>query len=58
MKTTSSKKVSLVSKLEDAKKILNELYLVYPTLNPTYYETQINELNTSFSDILRITPSA
>jgi hypothetical protein len=58
IKTTSSKKISLISKLEDAKKILNELYLVYPTLNPTYYETQINELNKSFSDILRITPSA
>ena len=56
MKTTSSKKISLVSKLEDAKKILNELYLVYPTLNPTYYETQINELNKSFSEILRIMP--
>jgi len=58
MKTTSSKKISLINKLEDAKKILNELYLVYPTLNPAYYETQINELNTSFFNILRITPSA
>ena len=58
MKTTSSKKISLINKLEDAKKILNELYLVYPTLNPAHYETQINELNTSFSDILKITPSA
>lgn len=51
-KTTSSKKVSLVDKLQEAKEKLNELYLQYPHLNPNYEENKIQELNKSFQEII------
>ncbi len=56
-KTTSSKKVSLPEKLEQAKAKLEELYEQYPHLDPTREEEQIAALNASFDAILKGTVS-
>ncbi len=53
-KTTSSKKVSLVDKLNEAKVKLEEFYLQYPYLNPNYEENKIKELNESFLKIIQL----
>ena len=47
-KTTSSKTVPIQQKLEQAKLKLVELYEQYPHLNPSYEDSNVNELNESF----------
>jgi len=51
-KTTSSKKVDLNQKLQDAKVKLQEFYLAYPYLNPDYEKEKIDELQKSFEKII------
>jgi len=53
-KTTSSKKVTLIEKLSEAKVKLQELYLKYPYLNPNYENEKCKELNESFNNILKL----
>jgi hypothetical protein len=55
-KTTSSKKVSLIEKLGEAKAKLQELYLQYPHLNPLSPEKiqKERELAESFHTIIDI----
>jgi hypothetical protein len=50
-KTTSSKSVTLVEKIQDAKQKLSEFYVLYPYLNPTYYEQQMSELIQTYNAI-------
>jgi hypothetical protein len=52
-KTTSSKKVDLTLKLQDAKVKLQEFYLQYPHLNPQFEESKCKELTESFNEIIR-----
>jgi hypothetical protein len=52
-KSTSSKKVSLREKLEQATTKLKELYMAYPYLDPAYEEAQIRGLQASFEDIIK-----
>lgn len=52
-KTTSSKKVDLTQKLQDAKVKLQEFYLQYPHLNPQFEESKCKELTESFNEIIR-----
>jgi hypothetical protein len=53
-KTSSSKKLSLKEKLNQAKEKLEELYIQYPYLNPNINENilKAQELNTSFEEII------
>ena len=51
-KSTSSKDVSLQEKLGQAKAKLEELYQVYPHLDPTREDQQVAALNESFRDII------
>jgi hypothetical protein len=51
-KTTSSKKVDLTQKLNDAKEKLKEFYLQFPYLNPQYEEDKCKELTESFNHIV------
>ena len=51
-KTTSSKKVDLTQKLNDAKEKLKEFYLQFPYLNPQYEEDKCKELTESFNEII------
>jgi len=53
-KSTSSKKVTLLEKLEQAKTKLAEFYIKYPYLNPTYESEKIEELHKSFNAILSL----
>ena len=55
-KTTSSKKISLKQKLEEAKDKLKELYVNYPHLNPFAIEKiqKEQELTNSFNEIIRL----
>lgn len=53
-KSTSSKKVDLPEKLQDAREKLQELYEIYPHLNPKFEEARINALNESFQAIMSI----
>ena len=53
-KTTSSKKVTLIEKLSEAKVKLQELYFKYPYLNPNYENENSKELNESFNNILKL----
>ena len=53
-KSTSSKKISLNEKLEQAKAKLAEFYIKYPYLNPTYESEKIEELHKSFNNILSL----
>ena len=50
-KTTSSKKVDILQKLQDAKVKLQEFYLEYPYLNPDHEKRNIDELQKSFEEI-------
>lgn len=52
LKLSSSKKISLKEKFEEAKEKLNEIYKNYPNLNPYMNEELKLSLNTSFNDIL------
>jgi hypothetical protein len=54
-KTTSSKKVSLADKLAQAKEKLEELYGLYPHLNPEVAESESVALLKSYGAILGIT---
>jgi hypothetical protein len=51
-KTTSSKKVTLQEKLQQAKEKLNEYYEQFPYLNPEYELLKQKELQDSFNAIL------
>jgi hypothetical protein len=55
-KTTSSRKVSLKQKLEDAKEKLKEFYVEHPHINPfnTYKLAQEERLKQSFEEILSL----
>jgi hypothetical protein len=55
-KTSSSKKLSLQQKLEQAKEKLEELYLQYPYLNPITNDIldQAEELTKSFDEIIAL----
>jgi len=53
-KTTSSKKVELTQKLQDAKVKLQEFYLQFPYLNPQFEESRSRELNESFNQIITL----
>ena len=50
-KTTSSKKVDILQKLQDAKEKLKEFYIKFPHLNPEYEIDRSKELNESFHKI-------
>ena len=50
-KTTSSKKVDILQKLQDAKEKLKEFYKQFPHLNPEYEIDKCKELNESFHKI-------
>ena len=54
MKLPSSKKVPLHDKFEEAKQKLNELYVLYPQINPNGNDALILELNTSFEKIIEL----
>ena len=51
-KTTSSKKVDLIQKLQDAKEKLKEFYLQFPHLNPESEKSITAELTKSFNEII------
>ena len=51
-KSTSSKLVSLQEKLDQAKTKLEDLYTLYPHLDPKLEEERIAALDTSFKEIL------
>jgi hypothetical protein len=53
-KTTSSKKVDLPSKLRSAKEKLEELYTIYPYLNPASYEDEYKSLLDSYNMIISL----
>ena len=55
-KTTSSKKVSLRDKLNEAKDMLNDLYIQFPHLNPFRQEKldKEKELQRSFDEIIAL----
>jgi hypothetical protein len=50
-KTTSSKKINIIQKLQDAKEKLKEFYKQFPHLNPEYEIDIFKELNESFHKI-------
>jgi hypothetical protein len=52
-KLSSSKKIPIKDKFEEAKKILNEVYLSYPEINPATDDQLRIELNNSFDEILK-----
>ena len=52
-KLSSSKKIPIKDKFEEAKKILSEIYLSYPEINPTTDDQLRVELNKSFDAILK-----
>ena len=54
-KTTSSKKVELVDKLNQAKAKLEELYGIYPHLNPTLAEHECNQQLQLYEAIIGLT---
>lgn len=51
-KSTSSKRVDLQEKLQDAREKLQELYEIYPHLDPKYEEARIKALTESFQAIM------
>jgi hypothetical protein len=52
-KLSSSKKISLQEKFEEAKQKLIEIYKIYPDVNPNRNDAIKLELNTSLEHILR-----
>jgi len=54
VKLSSSKKVLLKEKFQEAKNALSEIYKNYPQINPNINDDIISELNTSFDEILQI----
>lgn len=56
-KTTASKNISLKDKLESAKEKLQELYKLYPHLNPNNEQKleKIKELSDSYYEIIKLT---
>jgi hypothetical protein len=54
-KTTSSKSVTLTEKLQQAKQKLEELYAIYPYLNPTTNEEESKALLESYNTIIAFT---
>jgi hypothetical protein len=52
-KLTCSKKVPIEDKFKEAKKILDEIYVSYPEINPNTDESLRKELNESFEEILK-----
>lgn len=55
-KGTSSKTVSLIDKLKQAKEKLNEFYNIYPYLHPDYEKTKIDTLNKEYEEIIATLP--
>ena len=53
-KTTSSKAVTLIQKLKQAKEKLEELYGIYPYLNPVSSENESKQLLESYNSILAL----
>ena len=53
-KTTSSKKITLGEKLIQAKVKLEELYAIYPHLNPVNAENESKDLNHSYNSIVAL----
>lgn len=53
LKLSSSKKILLKDKFEEAKKTLNEIYAIYPHINPNINDALKMELNTSLEYILQ-----
>lgn len=53
-KTTSSKKVDLPTKLASAKEKLQELYALYPYLNPSLHEENTKILLESYNEIINL----
>lgn len=53
-KTSSSKKLTLREKLEEAKKKLDELYVIYPHLNPNVDQDLSQRLAEEFKSILNL----
>jgi len=51
-KTTSSKKISVEQKLNQAKEKLQELYITFPHLDPSNIKILEEELNTSYAKII------
>lgn len=58
-KTSSSKRLTLQQKLNEAKEKLQELYLQFPHLNPATNDTakHAEELNNSFKEIIQLAQS-
>ena len=56
-KTTSSKKITLSEKLTQAKLKLEELYAIYPYLNPINAENEAKELIESYNSIVDLASS-
>jgi len=56
-KTTSSKKITLSEKLIQAKIKLEELYAIYPYLNPINAENESKDLIDSYNSIVALTSS-
>jgi hypothetical protein len=53
-KTTSSKKIDINTKLSDAKNKLEELYALYPHLDPKHAENECNILEDSYNSIISL----
>ena len=53
LKMSSSKKISLKDKFEEVKQKLNELYELYPQINPQFDHDLKLELNSSFEYIVQ-----
>ena len=53
LKLSSSKKLTLKEKFEEAKKKLNEIYITYPIIDPTIDDMLKMDLNTSLAYILK-----
>lgn len=53
-KTTSSKKIDLHTKLASAKEKLQELYVLYPYLNPSLHEENTKILLESYNEVINL----
>lgn len=52
-KLTCSKKISIEDKFKEVKKLLDEIYIAYPDLNPGADDALKTELNKSFDEIVK-----